>query len=248
MPMHTNGDLALPRHVGIIMDGNGRWATAHGKLRLEGHKRGAEVFGDTVRHAHARGIEFLTVYAFSTENWRRPKAEVDGLMALLRGYLRDIGRYSKENIRLQIIGDLALLDHEMRALIRKAEEGSRHNTGIHVNIALSYGGRGELAAAAKAIAELVLSREIIPDDIDETCVANYLYTAAQPDVDLIIRTGGERRISNFLLWQSAYAEYVFTDILWPDFDAAAFDAALDEFARRDRRLGGLGKSRTNIRE
>lgn len=229
----------LPDHVGIIMDGNGRWATARGLSRNRGHKRGAEAFGEIVRHAKKLGIPYLTVYAFSTENWNRPPQEVAGIMDLLRGYLRDADRYRKENVQTQIIGDKDRLDADLVEMIAKVEEGSRNNTGIHVNIALNYGGRDELVHAARKIAAMILEGSIPLQSVDHSLLERCLYTAGQPDVDLIIRTGGERRISNFLLWQGAYAEFVFTPTLWPDFTAADLDAALEEFSRRERRMGGI---------
>lgn len=229
----------LPDHVGIIMDGNGRWATARGLSRNRGHKRGAEVFGEIVRHAKRLGIPYLTVYAFSTENWNRPPQEVAGIMDLLRGYLRDADRYRKENVQTQIIGDKAQLDADLVEMIAKVEEGSRNNTGIHVNIALNYGGRDELVHAARKIAAMILEGSIPLQSVDHSLLERCLYTAGQPDVDLIIRTGGEQRVSNFLLWQGAYAEFVFTPTLWPDFTAADLDAALEEFSRRERRMGGI---------
>ncbi len=229
----------LPDHVGIIMDGNGRWATARGLSRNRGHKRGAEVFGEIVRHAKRLGIPYLTVYAFSTENWNRPPQEVAGIMDLLRGYLRDADRYRKENVQTQIIGDKAQLDADLVEMIAKVEEGSRNNTGIHVNIALNYGGRDELVHAARKIAAMILEGSIPLQSVDHSMLERCLYTAGQPDVDLIIRTGGEQRVSNFLLWQGAYAEFVFTPTLWPDFTAADLDAALEEFSRRERRMGGI---------
>ncbi len=231
--------LTLPGHVGIIMDGNGRWATARGLSRNRGHKRGAEVFGEIVRHAKKLGIPYLTVYAFSTENWNRPPQEVAGIMNLLRGYLRDADRYRKENVQTRIIGDKAQLDADLVEMIAKVEEGSRHNTGIHVNIALNYGGRDELVQAARKIAAMMLEGSIPLQSVDHSLLERCLYTAGQPDVDLIIRTGGEQRISNFLLWQGAYAELIFTPTLWPDFTAADLDAALEEFSRRERRMGGI---------
>ena len=231
--------LTLPGHVGIIMDGNGRWATARGLSRNRGHKRGAEVFGEIVRHAKKLGIPYLTVYAFSTENWNRPPQEVAGIMNLLRGYLRDADRYRKENVQTRIIGDKAQLDADLVEMIAKVEEGSRHNTGIHVNIALNYGGRDELVQAARKIAAMMLEGSIPLQSVDHSLLERCLYTAGQPDVDLIIRTGGEQRISNFLLWQGAYAELIFTPTLWPDFTAADLDAALEEFCRRERRMGGI---------
>jgi undecaprenyl diphosphate synthase len=229
----------LPNHVGIIMDGNGRWATARGLSRNRGHQRGAEVFGEIVRHAKKLGIPYLTVYAFSTENWNRPPEEVAGIMNLLRSYLRDANRYRKENVKTLIIGDRTPLDADLIEMIAKVEEGSRNNTGIHVNIGLNYGGRNELVHAARKIAAMMLEGSVPLQGVDHALLESCLYTAGQPDVDLIIRTGGEQRISNFLLWQGAYAEFIFTPTLWPDFTAADLDAALEEYSRRERRMGGI---------
>lgn len=230
---------ALPKHVGIIMDGNGRWATARGLSRNRGHQKGAEVFGQIVRHAQKRGIPYLTVYAFSTENWNRPPEEVGGIMNLLRSYLRDADKYRKENVAVSVIGDKSRLDADLVEMIAKLEEGSRHNTGLHLNIGLSYGGRDELVHAARQIAAMAQAGSISPREVDHALVESCLYTAGQPDVDLIIRTGGEQRVSNFLLWQGAYAEFYFTPTLWPDFTPADFDAALEEYSRRERRMGGI---------
>jgi undecaprenyl diphosphate synthase len=229
----------IPRHVGVIMDGNGRWAKKRGLPRKEGHIRGAEVFGDIVRHAQKLGIEWLTVYAFSTENWNRPPDEVRSIMNLLRDYLKNADSYRKENIRTLIIGDKEGLDEDLRERIKKVEEGSAENTGIHVNIALNYGGRTEIVGAAQKIAGLVRSGGLDPEEIDEARFSSFLYTAGQPPVDLIIRTGGEMRVSNFLLWQAAYAEFYFTDILWPDFNGNDFDGALAAYSSRERRMGGV---------
>lgn len=228
----------LPRHVGVIMDGNGRWAKSRGMPRGFGHKQGARAFQDVLRHAEKRGIPFITVYAFSTENWKRPAKEVDGLMSLMRSYLKDMERFHGENIRVRVIGDTGMLADDIRRDIRVLEQSSADRTGMCLNIALSYGGRAELARAASLLARRALDGALDPAAIDEDMLGGVLYTAGQPDVDLIIRTGGERRLSNFLLWQSAYAEYVFTDVLWPDFTPRDFDAALEEFASRSRRMGG----------
>lgn len=231
---------ALPAHVGIIMDGNGRWAKKRFLPRNLGHRQGAEVFGKIARHAARLGIEALTVYAFSTENWNRPPEEVRGIMDLLRSYLKDASQYTKDNMCLRVLGKRSELDPDIQEQIRDAEERSRNNTGLKLNIALNYGGREEILQAAVAVAKSVQSGEIASlDQIDEERFASYLYTAGLPDVDLVIRTSGEQRISNFLLWQCAYAEYVFVDTLWPDFTSAAFDRALEAYGARTRRMGGI---------
>jgi len=221
------------------MDGNGRWATARGLARVKGHQKGAEVFGNIVRHAKARGIKYLTVYAFSTENWNRPLEEVLGIMNLLRAYLKNADNYRKENVRTRILGERSSLDGDLREMIEYVERGSANNDGIDVNIALNYGGQDEIVHAARSAAKKLLNGEIALQQIDKKMIAEGMYTAGQPDVDLIIRTGGERRISNFMLWQSAYAEFIFADEHWPDFGPSHFDLALEEYATRVRRMGGI---------
>lgn len=228
----------FPRHVGIIMDGNGRWAKQRGLTRNMGHSQGAKTFGEIVRHANKIGLGYLTVYAFSTENWKRSEEEVQGIMSLLRSYLKDVNRYRKENIRVRVLGDSAPLSPDLRDMISKLEKDSSGNTGLGLNIAINYGGQDELVRAARLVAEAVRAGALALEEIDRETLAQRLYTAGQPDVDLIIRTSGEYRISNFMLWQSAYAEYVFSDVLWPDFGPDEFDAALREFATRSRRMGG----------
>ena len=220
------------------MDGNGRWAKKRGLPRNIGHKQGAKVFGDIVRYAYSIGIAHLTVYAFSTENWKRSEEEVSGIMNLLRGYLKDAKRYEKENIMVSVIGDTLILDPDLQEMIKDLESHSAKNTGTRLNIAINYGGQDEIVRAARRIAEKVAGGELAVDSIDKDLFAEHIYTAGQPDADLIIRTGGEQRISNFLIWQSAYAEYVFTDVLWPDFTSSDFDDALEQFSARTRRLGG----------
>jgi len=221
------------------MDGNGRWATAKGLPRIEGHKKGADVLADTVRHAKARGIQYLTVYALSTENLNRPLDEVRGIMDLLRAYLKNVNNYRKENVRTRVLGERNTLDTDMQLAIDNVEKWSTDNSGINVNIALNYGGKDEIAHSARAAAKRLLDGEIALQQIDKTMITAGLYTAGQPDIDLLIRTGGERRISNFLLWQSAYAEFIFLDEYWPDFSSSLFDSALEEFGARERRMGGI---------
>lgn len=234
------GPAVLPVHVGIIMDGNGRWAQKRGLPRQAGHAAGAQVFRKITKACEKRGIRYLTVYAFSTENWRRPPAEVDAIMNLFRDYLKEsLADFETENIRTRFIGDLSPLADDIRQLIAEAEESTRHKDGMCLNIAINYGGRPELLHAVRRLAVDVKRGRLQPEDIDEEAVSRQLYTAGQPDPDLILRPSGEYRTSNFLLWQSAYAEYVFMDILWPDFTAADLDEALAEFARRHRRFGGV---------
>ncbi len=230
----------LPRHLGIIMDGNGRWAKKRGLPRSAGHTVGAANFKTITRYCASIGIEYLTVYAFSTENWKRPAEEVSALMKLFRQYLEEALRdFLDENIKVRFIGDTTAFPEELQKLIRETEEVSKNRTGMVLNIAMNYGGRDEIARAARLLAEKVQRGEMRPEDIDEDAISGQLYTAGQPDPDLIIRPSGEQRISNFLLWQSAYAEYIIRDILWPDFKPQDLEEALDEFSRRQRRFGGV---------
>ncbi len=227
-----------PRHVAIIMDGNGRWAKARGLPRSAGHKRGAERVRRTVEAARELGIAYLTLYAFSSENWKRPLGEVTDLMGLLRLYLRnEIAHLNKNGVRLRVIGDRGRLGRDIISLIDHAESATGGNTALTLNLALSYGGRHELVEAARLLAAEVAAGRMEPADIDEAAVAARLYTAGMPDPDLVIRTSGEKRISNFLLWQSAYAELVFLDVLWPEFGREHLEAAVQDFHRRERRYG-----------
>lgn len=230
----------LPRHLGIIMDGNGRWAKKRGLPRTAGHTVGAANFKTITRYCASIGIEYLTVYAFSTENWKRPEEEVSALMKLFRQYLEEALRdFLDENIKVRFIGDTSVFPQELQTLIRETEEVSKKRTGMVLNIAMNYGGRSEIARAARLLAEKVQRGEISPEEITEQAISDSLYTAGQPDPDLIIRPSGEQRTSNFLLWQSAYAEYIICDILWPDFKPQDLEDALDEFSRRQRRFGGV---------
>ena len=229
----------LPVHVGIIMDGNGRWARAKGLSRNQGHKKGAQIFGDVVRHAKMRDIKYLTVYAFSTENWKRPPEEVRSIMNILRTYLKNACDYRKENVRIRVLGDRLALDKDLQEQIAHVEENSAGCDGLNLNIALNYGGRDEIVHAARCVAQKILNGEIALQQIDKAMLSDAMYTAGQPDVDLIIRTGGEQRISNFLLWQGAYAEFVFCDVCWPDFSPQDFDAALLQYSERTRKMGAV---------
>ena len=232
---------ALPRHVAIIMDGNGRWARAQGLPRLAGHRAGAESVRAVVRQARKANIEVLTLYSFSTENWNRPADEVAGLMKLLGEYLKGEREELLENgIRLRGIGELHRLPAHVRMLLKGVTRATAHNTGLQLNLALSYGSRAEMVGGIRGLAEDVKAGRLEPRDIDEDLVSNALYTAGQPDPDLLIRTSGELRLSNFLLWQLAYAELYVTDLAWPDFRADQFDAALDSYASRQRRFGKTG--------
>ena len=233
-----------PRHVAIIMDGNGRWATARGLPRIAGHRAGAEAVRRTVRAATDLGIEYLTLFGFSSENWRRPLSEVDDLMGLLRHYLRgEIAELHRNGVRLRIIGQRDRLAPDIVTLIENGEALTGGNTGLTLVIALSYGGRAELALAARNIAAGVAKGDLSLDKIDENCVDQYLHTRGIPDPDLLIRTSGEQRISNFLLWQTAYAEFIFTETLWPDFAPGDLSRALQDYHARDRRYGASIGSR-----
>jgi undecaprenyl diphosphate synthase len=229
---------APPAHVAIIMDGNGRWAKARGLPRIAGHRRGAESVRRTVTAAAELGISYLTLFGFSSENWKRPSGEIDELMALLRVYLRgEIADLHKNGVRVTIIGDRTRLAPDIVTLIANAEALTRNNTRLTLIVALSYGGRHDIVQAAQRLAAEVAAGRLTPDAIDETRFADYLFTAGIPDPDLLIRTSGEQRISNFLLWQTAYTELVFVDTLWPDFGASDLEKAVREFHGRDRRYG-----------
>ncbi len=234
----TPGGQALPRHVAIIMDGNNRWARARGLSGVRGHHAGVEAVRATIRRAAERGIETLTLFAFSSENWKRPRAEVSALMELfLLALKREVGKLHANGIRLSVIGDLSAFSESIRKYIARAEAKTRDNTGLHLVIAANYGGHWDLARAARRLGERVAAGELAPAAIDEAAFADELSLAGAPSVDLCIRTSGEQRISNFVLWELAYAELYFTPRLWPDFDAEAFDLALDDFQRRLRRFG-----------
>ncbi len=233
-------ESVVPAHIGIIMDGNGRWAKKRGLPRQAGHVTGAKVFRTIAKHCEKRGIKVATFYTFSTENWKRPQEEINAIMNLLREYLKEsLADFKKENFRTRFIGDRSMLAPDIQELMREAEEATANKTGMILNIAINYGGRAELATAMRAIAAKVLDGTLDPKAIDETCIEQHLYTADQPEVDLILRPSGEYRLSNFLIWQCAYAEYVFDDILWPDFTTKDLDNALAVYAGRHRRFGGV---------
>lgn len=225
----------LPEHIAIIMDGNGRWAKKRSLPRSAGHSAGAKVFKDIARYCNKIGVKYLTVYAFSTENWKRPPAEVEAIMDLLRDYLRDTENFKGENIQLQFIGKREELAEDIQQMMAKAEADSADATGLHLNIAVNYGGRDELVSAVKRIVSEGLSQ----DEITEDTISNRIYTANQPDPDFIIRPSGEYRLSNYLIWQSAYAEYWFSDVLWPDFKPRHLEQAIEDFNNRHRRFGGI---------
>ncbi len=230
----------LPRHVAIIMDGNGRWAHARGLPRSLGHKAGVEAVRRAVRAADHFGIRVLTIYSFSAENWSRPKTEVDHLFTLLRRFVeRDVADLHRRNVRIRIIGAREGLSKDIIALLERCERLTAGNTGLTLAVAFNYGGRQEIAEAARRLAEKAARGDIAPEDITPAALAQHLHAPDLPDPDLLIRTGNEQRLSNFLLWQSAYAELVFLPEYWPDFDELSFQRALQDFAARERRFGGL---------
>ena len=229
---------SLPRHIAIIMDGNGRWARGRGLPRIAGHRRGADAVRRTVAAAGEIGIPYLTLFGFSSENWKRPLNEVDDLMGLLRHYLRgEIAELHGNGVRLRVIGEKGRLAPDIVAMIDNAEKLTRDNGGINLTVALSYGGRAEIVAAARTIAAGVRSGDLPLDAVDEELIAQHLFTAELPDPDLLIRTSGEQRISNFLLWQCAYAKLVFTKTLWPDFGRSDLEQAITDYCCRERRYG-----------
>ena len=240
VPLHRD-TVSSPVHVAIIMDGNGRWAGARGLPRTAGHKQGAEAVKTAAESAMRMGVRYLTLFGFSSENWKRPRAEISDLMGLLRHSLRNEMKYlDTHGIRLRVIGDRKRLDPDIVELIETAERRTVGNRGLTLVIALSYGSRAEIADASRRLAEMAAAGRVRPADIDEELLSEYLYTADIPDPDLLIRTSGEKRISNFLLWQLAYAELVFVDTPWPDFSSEDFAEALREFHKRERRYGAAG--------
>jgi len=233
--------LAPPTHVGIIMDGNGRWAQSRGMPRIAGHRKGADSVRIAVSTAVGLGIQYLTLYGFSMENWKRPMAEVTALMGLLRLYLRqEIDELDEKGVRVRFIGERARLAPDIVALINDAEKRTEKNKTLNLVVALSYGARQEITTAARNLAQKVLAGELDLSDIDEESMSQNLATAGIPDLDLVIRTSGEKRVSNFLLWQLAYAELIFIDTLWPDFSSRDLEEAVNEFHRRERRYGATG--------
>jgi undecaprenyl diphosphate synthase len=236
----AGGVPEVPRHVAIIMDGNGRWAAARGLPRVEGHRRGVEALRKTVRAAGDIGIACLTLFSFSSENWQRPPSEVRDLMGLLRRFIRnDLAELHGSNVRVRVIGERADLDPSIRRLLEEAEDLTVNNDGLILVVAFNYGARDEIARAVRRIAEDVASGKLKPDAVTAELVGSRLDAPDLSDPDLIIRTSGEQRLSNFLLWQAAYSELVFTAVYWPDFDGAALEAAIEEYRRRERRFGGL---------
>ncbi|WP_425046550.1 isoprenyl transferase [Primorskyibacter sp. S87] len=233
---HVSG----PRHVAIIMDGNGRWAQARGRPRLFGHHAGAKRVREIVEACPRLGVQYLTIFAFSTENWKRTQVEVAGLMSLFRRYIsREMQALAAKNVRVRFIGDRERLDAKLTALMDQLERATAGNDGTQLTIALNYGGRDEVARATQRLAVDIAKGRLNPDDVDEETLPRYLDTCVLPDPDLVIRTSGEARISNFLLWQSAYSEYEFIDTLWPDFTEQEFARLCDKFGNRDRRFGAV---------
>ena len=230
---------AIPQHIGFIMDGNGRWAKKRSMPRNFGHSKGAEVFKKTINWCRELGVKCATFYAFSTENWKRPPDEIKGIMDLLRRYIKDIRETARENIRIIILGDIKALDEDIQAELLDIMDSTKENDGFIVGIALNYGGRAELCRAVMLISEKCASGELNAENIDEKLVEEYLYTSEMPPLDMIIRPSGEQRLSNFLLWQAAYSELVFMDVLWPDFSKKDLISAIDEYAGRSRRYGGV---------
>jgi len=243
-PTQISAPVPAPTHVAIIMDGNGRWAQARGLPRTAGHKQGAEAVRRTVVGAGELGVKYLTLFGFSAENWRRPESEISALMGLLRLYLRsEIAELHGKGARLRVIGDMTRFAPDIAAMIAQAEDLTRDNTSLHLTIALNYGGRQEITAAARTLAQEAVAGRLDPGGINEALFETCLTTAGMPDPDLLIRTSGEKRISNFLLWQCAYAELVFADALWPDFDRHHLEEAIVEFNRRQRRFGAVAGAR-----
>ncbi len=232
-------EMSVPQHVGIIMDGNGRWSKKRALPRNFGHKQGAAVFKKTINWAREFGIKCVTFYAFSTENWKRPAEEVNGIMNLLRQYIKDIRAAAREDIRFIFLGDITALPKDITAELLDIQNSTINNTGFIAGVALNYGGRDEITRAVRILARRVADGEITPESITETSVEELLYTAEMPPLDLIIRPSGEQRLSNFLIWQAAYAEFVFLDVLWPDFTKKHLELAIEEYNNRDRRFGGV---------
>ena len=233
-------DLRIPAHIGVIMDGNGRWAKARGKARTEGHVAGVKALRGLVEHCINYGVDYLTVFSFSSENWTRPKDEISFIFGLLRRFVAsDLEKLHRNNVRVRIIGSREGLDDGLRRLIAEVEATTALNTGLQLQVAFNYGGKAEIAEAVRRIAGLVAVGRLKAEDITEDTIGRALYTAGMPDPDIIIRTSGEQRISNFMLWQSAYAELVFVEENWPDFNEATFLRVLEEYSGRDRRYGGV---------
>ncbi|MDB5654378.1 MAG: di-trans,poly-cis-decaprenylcistransferase [Tardiphaga sp.] len=239
-PATDGSDRSTPLHVAIIMDGNGRWASARGLPRAEGHRRGVDALRRVVRAANELGILYLTIFSFSSENWSRPATEIRDLFGLLRRFIRnDLATLHADGVRVRVIGEREGLDPDIRSLLSEAEDLTRGNTRLNLVVAFNYGSRHEIAKAAQRLAQEVADGKRTPESINPDALGQYLDTSDLPDPDLIIRTSGEQRLSNFLMWQAAYSELVFVPIHWPDFDKAALEGAITEYNRRERRFGGL---------
>ena len=232
-------DVIVPTHVGVIMDGNGRWAKKRGLPRKFGHREGAKNFRTITRHARDIGVKYITFYAFSTENWKRPKDEVDSIMALFEKYLDEVNDFVEENIRVRFIGDRTRLSEVLQKKMAKVEEDSKDFDSMTLVLAINYGGRDEICHSVQKIAQKVKNGEIEPDEITQEMIEKNLYTEEIPPLDLVIRPSGEQRLSNFMIWQAAYAEFYYTNILWPDFRNDDFDKAIIAFSERNRRFGGV---------
>ncbi len=246
---HYGTDLPVPRHVAIIMDGNGRWASARGLPRVAGHKRGVETVRQVVRDASELGIEYLTLFSFSSENWQRPAKEVNELMGLMKRFIRrDLANLHEQGVRVRVVGSRDHLDTEVLELIAKAQDLTKDNTGITLVVAFNYGSKQEIADAACKVAQAVQRGELTPEHITPEVFNSYLYTADIPEPDLLIRTSGEQRLSNFLLWQCAYTEFIFVSQPWPDFNKELLLSAIEEFHHRNRRFGGLAALKNTVAE
>lgn len=232
--------MKIPQHVAIILDGNGRWAKSKGMPRNYGHAQGSKNVERICEDAYRMGIKYLTVYAFSTENWSRPKDEVDALMKLLRNYMKTcLKTAAKNDMKIRVLGDVTGLDEDIRSRIAELEEATKDNGGLNFQIAINYGSRDEIVRAVRKLAADIRDGKVSPDEIDETCIEGYLDTHDIPDPDLLIRTSGEQRLSNYLLWQLAYTEFYFTDVPWPDFTKEELTKAIEQYNARDRRFGGV---------
>ena len=232
--------MKIPQHVAIILDGNGRWAKSKGMPRNYGHAQGRKNVEKICEEAWRMGIKYLTVYAFSTENWNRPKEEVNALMKLLRNYMKTcLKTAAKNDMKVRVIGDITKLDEDIQKRILELEEATKNNGGLNFQIAINYGSRDEITRAVRALAEDVKKGKLMPEEVDETCIEKYLDTHDIPDPDLLIRTSGEQRLSNYLLWQLAYTEFYFTDVPWPDFTKQELEKAIEQYNSRDRRYGGV---------
>lgn len=237
--MILDDNVAVPVHVGVIMDGNGRWAKKRGLPRKLGHREGAKNFRTITRHAKAVGVQYITFYAFSTENWKRPKDEVDAIMELFEKYLDEVRDFVEENIRIRFIGDRSALSENLQRKMASVEEDSKYFTAMTLVLAINYGGRDEICHAVKALARKVKEGALDPEDITQDMIEANLYTEEIPPLDLVIRPSGEQRLSNFMIWQAAYAEFYYTNILWPDFKNEDFDRAVLAYSERNRRFGGV---------